>query len=375
MHFVDPIMTEKVVLVCCDANGLVPTSEILFAVELQASRFLSDLRKVHPFCGNLSRPFCTGVGGAFRRFVSRLPKVMTTIDRSSLSADGPKTPNEYPKSINDYDGLARPPHLSRLEASTKKKATVEALTIEVEDGADGFVPGFLHLPPDFTAPAQAAHHRTAAILLSGAGGGVTGPSSIYISLACKLATLGSGIPTLRLDYRYPARNRYCVNDVMAAMKFLQDMYGLNRFVLVGWSFGGAPVFTVGGKDPRVVGCATVASQTAETENIRLLPPRPVLLLHGTVDQTLTPACSERLYAMYGSKGSRRLQLFPGDNHSLSENAQAAEAMLCDFIAECAGVHTSEAERKEVVDQTLVDDVERTELMKKGGDLRPPENVH
>ncbi|KAK3935173.1 hypothetical protein QBC46DRAFT_423577 [Diplogelasinospora grovesii] len=51
----------------------------------------------------------------------------------------------------------------------------------------------------------------------------------------------TGVPTLRRDYRYPARNRFCAEDVQAAMKFLQDMYALERFVLVGWSFGGAPV--------------------------------------------------------------------------------------------------------------------------------------
>ncbi|KAG7290067.1 hypothetical protein NEMBOFW57_000059 [Staphylotrichum longicolle] len=231
----------------------------------------------------------------------------------------------HPHSIHSYAGLARPPHLNRLELATHKTGHVESLSIDVDDIKGGFVPGFLHLPPDFftnppsesggTGPRpQAAlpphHHRTAAILLSGAGGGVTGPSSIYLSLACKLATLGRGIPCLRLDYRYPSVTHACVADAKAGMAYLRDMYGLDRFVLVGWSFGGAVVFSAAGDDERVVGCAAVASQTADADGIRKLRPRPLLLLHGSGDNTLSVGCSQRLWHMYGD-GDRMLQVFEG----------------------------------------------------------------
>ncbi|RYO99702.1 hypothetical protein DL763_001310 [Monosporascus cannonballus] len=264
---------------------------------------------------------------------------MSTVEKTSLSVDGPKPWYNRPKSISDYDGLAHLPHLSRLPNKFKGRIEVEPLNIQVEDAADGFVPGFLHMPPDFVSPAPETHHRTAAILLSGAGGGVAGPSSMYLSLGDKLAALGTGIPALRLDFRFPARNRYCVEDVSAAMAYLSDMYGLDRFV---------------GRDERVVGCATVTSQTAETEGIRRLAPRPVLLLHGTGDRTLNPSCSERLYAF--------------------RNAQMAEGVLLDFIAKFAGLRVNDAEKLAVADQRLLDDGERTELMKRGGDLRPPESM-
>jgi alpha/beta superfamily hydrolase len=297
-----------------------------------------------------------------------------------------------PHSIHSYARLAKPPHLTRLEETTHKIGQVEPLSIDVEDAQGGFVPGFLHLPPDFftnppatetagttatgTTPQPAAalpphHHRTAAILLSGAGGGVTGPSSIYLSLACKLATLGRGIPCLRLDYRYPAINQPCVNDAKAGMAYLRDMYGLDRFVLIGWSFGGAVVFTAAAEDERVVGCATVASQTAGCEGIRKLPPRPVLLLHGSGDNTLNVGCSQRLWHMYGD-GDRMLQVFEGDNHSLSKNAERAEEMLCEFVARCAGIRVGAQERHDVVEAELVEDGERHDLMEMGGDLRAPE---
>ena len=134
------------------------------------------------------------------------------------------------------------------------------------------VAGILHVPQNYHREQSEGREKTAAILLSGAGGGLVGPSSVYLSIADKVASLNRGIPVLRLDYRYPARNKYCVPDVVAAMNYLQNGYAVSRFVLVGWSYGGAPVFTAGGQDDRVVGCATVASQTAETVcNSSLLP--------------------------------------------------------------------------------------------------------
>ncbi len=343
-----------------------------------------------------------------------------------------------PHSIYSYAGLDRPPHLSRLELVTHKTGQVEPLSIDVDDAQGGFVPGFLHLPPDFfTSPpqpgistggpqpqdAQPPHHRTskipslypgtpfsdslgpggvappsyysqppdaerkrltrspappapttdrtAVILLSGAGGGVTGPSSIFLSLACKLATLGRGIPCLRLDYRYPTELEPSVSDAKAGMAYLRDMYGLDRFVLVGWSFGGSVVFSAAGEDERVVGCAAVASTAVGAEGIEKLAPRPVLLLHGSADNTASVGCSQRLWHMYGN-GDRMLQVFEGDNHSLSKNAEEAEEMLCEFVARCAGIRVGQQERKDVIGAALVDDDERRVLMEKGGDLRAPE---
>jgi pimeloyl-ACP methyl ester carboxylesterase len=163
------------------------------------------------------------------------------------------------------------------------------------------------------------------------------------------------------------------------MAYLRDMYGLDRFVLVGWSFGGAVVFSCAGEDERVVGCATVASQTADAlEGIGRVRPRPVLLMHGSGDRTLSVGCSRRLWKAYGDgdgdedKGERRLEVFEGDNHALSGNAKRAEEMLCEFVAQCAGVRVGEEERKNVVGVELVEDGERHGLMERGGDLRAPE---
>lgn len=131
------------------------------------------------------------------------------------------------------------------------------------------------------------------------------------------------------------------------------------------------MFTVAGADGRVVGCATVASQTAGTEGIRGLPPRPVLLVHGTADRTLGWGCSERLYEMYGGgEGERRLVLLEGDDHCLSKGAERAEELLWAFVVKCAGGEVGGGEEVEgLVKGELMGKEERREGMRRGGDLR------
>ena len=259
------------------------------------------------------------------------------------------------------------------------KCEVERLHIKVEDGPDGKVTGFLHTPSPYR---PGKHNRTAAILLSGAGGGVVGPSSMYLSMADKLASIPShqAVLALRLDYRYPARNKYCVPDVHSAIDHLQRERQIDNVVLVGWSFGAAPVFTVGGMDSRVIGAAMVAPQTADTEGIRKMLPKPVLLCHGTGDRTLSHSCSKRLKDMYetgdrGGRGDVKVELFDGDDHALTRNAQEAESMITQFILRCAGVEITDGLRQIVNAPVMAGSKEaKVELMKKGGDLKGSESV-
>ncbi|KAH6612222.1 hypothetical protein B0J18DRAFT_76418 [Chaetomium sp. MPI-SDFR-AT-0129] len=361
-----------------------------------------------------------------------------------------------PHTLQSYAPIALPPQLNRLEDifDTPSISHVDPLTIEVppetpspnnnntQENSNldkgGFLPAFLHLPHDFRrpppqTPPSSTHNihpnsphtnRTAALLLSGAGGGLAGPSSIYLGLACKLAALGhgqaQGIPTLRMDYRDPGDVRRCVRDVRAAVGFLGRKYGVRRVVLVGWSVGGEVVFGVSslaspasspgagssGKDglggAEVVGCATMAGRGLEQagdrgvdamEGVRHMgrEGRPVLLLHGSEDGTVGVGCSRKVLDVYraaaeqaaansneGKKGKESaqdglgdvlLRVFEGDNHTLSKNAEEAEVMLCEFVARCAGVRLGGRDRKSVVETELVEDVERLSLMRRGGDLR------
>ncbi|RAH64579.1 uncharacterized protein BO66DRAFT_475674 [Aspergillus aculeatinus CBS 121060] len=227
-----------------------------------------------------------------------------------------------------------PLHPAQAPTITPAAPIAERIRITVHDPHDHEAPAILHRPRSYNAREV---RGAAVILISGAGGGVSGPEGIYPSLADKL-TLHLSIPVMRLDYREPARTRYCTADVLAAMDYLTQQYQSARFVLVGWSFGGSPCFTVAAREPeRVVAVATVASQTAMTSGISKLSPRPLLLLHGTGDTVLSVRCSVALYGQYGSKGgSRELKTFPGDDHGLSQNAEEAERWILMFAGRALG---------------------------------------
>lgn len=259
--------------------------------------------------------------------------------------------------------------------SSKQVGTVKSLNIKVSssDGVQSVL-AFLHTPQNYRREQTEGREKAGAILLSGASGGVVGPSSIYLSVSDKLSSLNRGIPVLRLDYRYPARNRYCVSDLLAAMDYLRNGFAISRFVLVGWSYGGAPVFTVGAQDERIVGCATIASQTAETDGISQVAMRnvPTLLMHGTADRTLSPNCSESLrdkYLRYKQDGNVQLILFDDDDHALSQNSLKAEELLCEFIMNQAGEEIGENEQSYVLQKPLLGQQEKIEKMRDGGDLR------
>jgi dienelactone hydrolase len=94
--------------------------------------------------------------------------------------------------------------------------------------------------------------------------------------------------------------------------------GVDRVVLLGWSFGGAVVITAGAMSDLVVGVATVASQTHGADAVASLSPKSLLLVHGTADTTLPDSCSRQLYAEAGEP--KKLVLYPGDNHVIEHHA-------------------------------------------------------
>jgi len=151
----------------------------------------------------------------------------------------------------------------------------------------------------------------AVLMVAGAGGGLSGPSGIYEDLAVRLAQ--GGIAALRLQYRRPNYLGDCVTDVLAAIANLRQR-GVARLVLVGWSFGGAVVIAAGAASETVVGVATISSQTYGTAAVRLLAPKPLLLIHGTHDTVLSDVCSRMLYAE--AREPKELVLYEGDGHGI-----------------------------------------------------------
>ena len=177
--------------------------------------------------------------------------------------------------------------------------------VEIET-ARGAVRGILH---------AADGTRAAAVLVSGAGGGVAGPSGVYGDLAGRLRA--DGVTALCLDYRKPNDLPQCTHDLLAALDAL-GRGGIERAVLVGWSFGGAVVISAGASSERVVGVATVASQTYGTEEVGdLSPEKSLLLIHGTADRTLPAQLSRHLYDRAGEL--TELSLYPCDVHGIERH--------------------------------------------------------
>jgi alpha/beta superfamily hydrolase len=166
---------------------------------------------------------------------------------------------------------------------------------------------------------------SAVVMVSGALGGVVGPSRAYPALAGRLAAVE--IATLRLDYRAPGNMNECVYDLDAGLNGLRDR-GFGRFALVGWSFGGAVVISSGVAHSDVLGVATLASQTAGAAAVSRLAPRSLLLLHGTADLDLPDGCSRYLYQE--AHEPKRLLLSAGDNHQFSRSYAEVVQTLFDW---------------------------------------------
>ncbi len=166
---------------------------------------------------------------------------------------------------------------------------------------------------------------SAVVMVSGALGGVAGPSGAYPALAGQLQA--AEIAALRLDYRKPENMNECVYDLDAGLDELRHR-GVMRFALVGWSFGGAVVISSGVAHSDVLGVATLASQTAGTAAVRRLAPRSLLLLHGTADQVLPDWCSRYLYEE--ASEPKRLILCEGDGHEFSRSHAEAVRILFEW---------------------------------------------
>lgn len=202
---------------------------------------------------------------------------------------------------------------------------------------------------------------------------------IYPSLADKLSLLLC-IPCMRLDYRLTADTPHCTSDIIACLNYLSQHFRTKHCVLIGWSFGGSPCLSAAADEPvRIRGVATIASQTARTAGVAMLRPRPLLLLHGTHDSVLAPACSETLYRQYGSTeddeqedgGSRELRLLEGGTHGLEDHALEVEGILFAFVARVLGFEglLSSADVRMQAGRDLVGSVpERVHEMQMGRDL-------
>lgn len=168
---------------------------------------------------------------------------------------------------------------------------------------------------------------TAILWVFGAGGGLGGPAGgLYTRLSERLQP--EGVTSLELDYRRPGELMGCVLDVLVGIAWLESL-GKDRIVLVGHSFGGAVVITAGAHSESVVAVAALSSQTAGTEAVGRLAPRPALFLHGDADDILPPACSRDLFAR--ASDPKELILYPDCRHGLDQCREALDRDLLHWL--------------------------------------------
>ncbi len=123
-------------------------------------------------------------------------------------------------------------------------------------------------------------------------------------------------------------------DVLVAITYLADR-GRTRVVLVGHSFGGAVVITVGAASDAVIGVAALSSQTAGTGAAAAIAPRPLFLGHGSADEVLPDRCSRDIYSR--AREPKRLVLYPGCGHGLDACRETLDADLTAWLRGTTGL--------------------------------------
>jgi pimeloyl-ACP methyl ester carboxylesterase len=170
------------------------------------------------------------------------------------------------------------------------------------------------------------------VCVGGFDGGFDGPANgLFPALAEELGPHGIGV--MRVDFlekRSPGNVTNGAGDVRAAIEALRQR-GVERFGLVGHSFGGAVVIMVGASVPEVAAVVTLSTQTAGTRDAPRIAPRPLLLIHGLDDIRLSPDCSRRVHALAGEP--KRLVLLEGARHSLNQRADDVRQLVRDWLVE------------------------------------------
>lgn len=79
----------------------------------------------------------------------------------------------------------------------------------------------------------------------------------------------------------------------------------------------------------VAGVAALSSQTAGTEGVERLSPRPLLLIHGENDEILPVWCSLDIFRR--AKKPKQIIVYPGCLHGLDQSATQLDRDLMGWI--------------------------------------------
>ena len=168
----------------------------------------------------------------------------------------------------------------------------------------------------------------AALCISGAIGGVVGPSNLYARLGQELPK--AGIAIARIDYRAPNEFGECLLDTLAGLSFLRAMR-YQRVAFIGHSFGGAVAINAGTLGPLVTTVVALSSQLAGAHVVGELAPRSLLLVHGTADAILPHQSSEAIYER--AQEPKTLKLVPEADHRFTGFGDELFKTVSDWLIE------------------------------------------
>ncbi len=176
-------------------------------------------------------------------------------------------------------------------------------------------------------PPKAERTGTAVVYVPGARGGFGGPGhGLYADVANELAT--QGIAGLRVNYRHPANLDESTLDALVAVWHLAGQ-GYERVAVVGHSFGGAVAISVSRYTTHVRAVVAMSSQSFGAEDVVLLAPRPLLLVHGDCDGVIPPDTARTIYDW--AFEPKRLVMMEGADHALREVRDEVRALLLDWL--------------------------------------------
>lgn len=191
-------------------------------------------------------------------------------------------------------------------------------------GTRGDIPCLFHPPRGELA-------GTAVLYVPGARGGFGGPANgLYADVADTLAA--QGIAGLRLNYRRPANLDESTLDALLAVWHLAGQ-GYERVAVVGHSFGGAVAISVSRYSTHVRAVVAMSSQSFGAEDVVLLTPRPILLIHGDRDGVIPPDTAQTIYDW--AFEPKRLVMMAGADHGLREVRDDVRALLLDWLPQAA----------------------------------------
>jgi hypothetical protein len=84
---------------------------------------------------------------------------------------------------------------------------------------------------------------------------------------------------------------------------------------------------------------TLSAQSAGTQLVGRISPRPLLLIHGLEDRRLSPHCSQYIYEL--AREPKELVLLPDARHSLRQRREEVYKLIKEWLLDKLRVETEE----------------------------------